>query len=106
MKLSALNVVKTPAGAASSAAGLISLIVNVILPPVWPWLAHQSPTWRGGVVTVLIFAGAYLGVAWKVARAEGQKLTLVAKGLRIRQLPTKPAHPLEVQADAPTKVES
>ena len=76
MNMSSLAVIKTPAGAASSAAGMISLIINVILPPVWPWLAHQSQTWRGGVVTVLIFAASYAGAYWKVVRANGQKLTL------------------------------
>jgi hypothetical protein len=70
------NVIKTPAGASSSAAGVISLIFNVVIPPVWPWWSHQSTTWRGAVVSVLIFAGAYLGTWLKVVKAKCQKVSL------------------------------
>jgi hypothetical protein len=86
------NIVTTPTGGSASAAGIISLIFNVLLPPVWPWFAHQSTTWRGGVVTVILFVGTYLGGWLKVVMAKGQKITteLTSSNLPTVQVETTP----------------
>jgi hypothetical protein len=95
--LSALpNIIKTPAGAAASASSFLTLLVYTILPPVWPWLGHQSPGWKGAVVAVLGYGCSYLASWYKVMRAHGQKLTLeLTKGpLPTVQAVASPADPV------------
>jgi hypothetical protein len=76
MSITIPNVISTPVGASSSVAGMVSLIANVILPPVWPWWAHTDQSWRGAVVTVLIFVLSYLGAWLKIVTTPGQKSTM------------------------------
>lgn len=73
MQITVPNVVSTPVGASSTVAGLVSLIANVILPPEWSWWSRQDQTWRGAVVTVLIFVLSYLGAWLKLVTTPGQK---------------------------------
>lgn len=87
------SLIQTPAGASASAAGIVTLIFAVILPPVWPWWAHQTTTWTGAVQTVLIFGITYLGSWYKVIHAKDQKFTME---LTPSRLPT-------MQSDAPAE---
>lgn len=74
--------IQTPAGASASAAGILTLILQVILPPIWPWWGHQSTTWTGAVSTVILFVGTYLASYYKVVRAKKQHLTLALTNSR------------------------
>jgi hypothetical protein len=87
------NPVQTPVGGGATAAGVVTLISRVILPPVWPWWAHQASTWTGAVETVVIFGLTYLGGWLSLVRVKGQQVTLA---LTASRLPT-------VQAEAPAE---
>lgn len=92
------NPVQTPVGGGATAAAMVSLIFNVILPPVWPWWGHQTTTWTGAVQTVLIFGIGYLGGWLNVVRRQGQHVTLE---LTASRLPTVQEVPAESQARQP-----
>lgn len=85
------GVIKTPAGASSSAAGVLYLILNVILPPVWPWWHHQSTTWTGAVGAVLIFLVTYLGSWLKIVLSKNQKMSLELTPSRLPTVQEEPA---------------
>lgn len=90
------NPIKTPAGSSSSAAGVLYLILNVILPPVWPWWHHQSTGWIGAVGAVITFTGTYLASWLKIVLSKNQKVTME---LTPSRLPT-----VQQEAPAPAKV--
>ena len=91
MKITVPGVISTPVGASSSCAAVVSLIANVILPPVWSWWSRQDQTWRGAVVTVLIFVLSYLGAWLKVVTSPGQKANLTLSSSALPTVQENPA---------------